>query len=224
MFQSFQDALTAGDFDALVNTSLGQIIIFVLAAGLLILAVSLSNSKEGLSVKALTYSAIAIAIGFVLSNFKILQLPYGGSVTPFSMLPILAIGYFFGIRTGVLAGVVFGLVQMALAPAGYIVSPAQALLDYPLAYGALGLSGIFMNHNNGLVKGVLLGSFSRFIFHFISGVIFFAMYAPENLNPVLYSAGYNISYTGIEGIVTAIVVAIPAVSGVINQVKKNLLA
>jgi thiamine transporter len=222
MFQSFQDAIASGDLQAIVDSTLGQIIIFALAVIVLILAVSLTNTKEKISVKALTYSAIAVAIAFVLSTIKIVELPQGGSITPFSMFPIILIGYFFGIRTGILAGIVYGLIQLALG--SYVVSPAQLLLDYPLAFGALGLSGIFHNKKNGLLLGIMAGCLGRFVFHFISGIVFFAMYTPEGWNPVVYSIWYNISYTGVEGVLTCLVVAIPPVMMATKHVKKRLTA
>jgi len=224
MFTDFQNAISSGDLEAIFGSLLGQIIIIVIGLGLLLFAVGFAGNKKGekVNVKALTYSSIAIAIGFVLSKIELFALPQGGSITPFSMLFIIIIGYFFGVRTGVLAGIVFGLLKLALG--GYVFAPIQILLDYPLAFGALGLSGLFANQKYGLIKGIIIGSFGRFICHFISGVVFFGQWAPEGWNSVIYSMWYNFSYVGVEGVATAILVSIPVVATAFNQVKKRAIA
>jgi thiamine transporter len=105
------------------------------------------------------------------------------------MVPILWLALRRGPKVGLFAAAVYGLVQLAVEP--FIVHPLQVLLDYPLAFGALGLAGFF--HNRPFV-GVNVGIWGRFITHFVSGVIFFASYAPEGMNPAVYSAIYNGSY------------------------------
>ncbi len=223
MFQQFQDALISGDLQKIVSSTVGQIIIAVIAIAVLLLAVVYAgSSRDGIRIKALTYSAIAMAISYVLSLVKFVALPQGGSLTLFSMLFIIIIGYFFGLRTGILAGITYGLLQLALG--GWVMHPIQLLLDYPLAYGALGLSGLFKDSKNGLVKGVLLASAGRFLCHFLSGVIFFADYAPEGWNSIVYSFWYNLSYVGVEGIITAAIIAIPSVSLAFTQVKKQAIS
>lgn len=222
MFQEFQDALASGAIDAIVASTVGQIIIAVIAIAILLVAVAFAGNQNGVKIKALTYSAIAMAISYVLSMIKLFALPQGGSLTLFSMLFIILIGYFFGLRTGILAGVTYGLLQLALG--GWVMHPIQLLLDYPLAFGALGLSGLFAGSKNGLVKGVLIASAGRFVCHFIAGVVFFAEYAPEGWNSVVYSFWYNFSYVGVEGLVTAIILAVPAVAKAFSHVKKQAIA
>jgi len=223
MFRQFQDALSSGDIQLVISSTFGQIIIAILAVILLLVAVILAGQKgdKGFNVKALTYSAIAIAISFVLSQFKIISMPQGGTLTPFSMLFIISIGYFFGVRTGVLAGVVYGLLQLAFG--GWVMHPIQLLLDYPLAFGALGLSGIVSKQKHGLAYGVIVGAFARFVCHFLSGVIFFGSYAPEGWNTVIYSAWYNFSYIGVEGIITAAIVIVAPVANAFKRVKQMAL-
>jgi thiamine transporter len=221
MFQSFLEAVSSGDLQAIITSTVGQIIIVVIALVLLLFAVALGGNQKKMSVKALTYSSIAIAISFVLSQFRLFSLPQGGSITPFSMLFIILIGYFFGVKTGVLAGVVYGLLQLAFG--GWVMHPMQLLLDYPLAFGALGLSGVFANQKHGLVAGILVGCTGRFIFHFLSGIIFFASYAPETWNPFVYSLWYNFSYIGVEGVITAIIVLVPSVAQALRSVKKSAI-
>jgi len=90
---------------------------------------------------------------------------------------------------GLLAGTVYGFVQLVLEP--YVVHPAQLVLDYPLAFGLLGLAGLVAARP---LVGVALGIAGRFVAHWLSGVVFFAAYAPEGMNAYLYSALYNAAY------------------------------
>jgi len=88
---------------------------------------------------------------------------------------------------------------------GYIVDPIQAALDYPLAFCALGLAGVFKKLP---LAGVAAGIFSRFVFHFISGVWFFAEYAPAIFGPVAWSIIYNGSYLLGEFLISALIIDI----------------
>jgi len=222
MFNDFLSAISEGDLQGIITTTVGQIIIAVISLIILLLAVSRGGGRnKRLRIKILTYSSLAIAASLVLSQIKIFQMPQGGSLTPFSMLFIIAIGYFFGLSSGLMVGVVYGLIQLVLG--GWVMHPIQLLLDYPLAFAALGLSGLFVNQRYGLAKGIIIGSFGRFLCHFLSGIIFFGSYAPEGWNPAVYSAWYNFSYVGTEGIATALLVSIPAVKKAFYEVKRNAL-
>lgn len=159
--------------------------------------------------KKLVFSAMAIALALVTSYLKIFHMPMGGSITLFSMLFICLIGYWYGPAVGITTGVAYGLLQFAIEP--YFYTIPQVIVDYPLAFGALGLAGFFCNKKNGLLIGYLVGASGRFVFAFLSGYIFFGMYAPETWNPALYSAAYNISYIGAEALLTVIVLSLPPV-------------
>ena len=117
----------------------GQITVTVIIALLLfgIMVITGKNEKKS-KTKALTYSAIMIAIAFALNQITLFKMPQGGSVTPFSMLIVILIAYYFGPRQGIMAGMVFGLLDLLINP--YAIHPVQILLDYPLAFGALGLA------------------------------------------------------------------------------------
>ena len=78
-------------------------------------------------------------------------MPQGGSIKLMSILPIVLCGYLLGTKRGVLAGICVGLLNLIFGP--YIIHPVQLFLDYPIAYGALGLSGLVSNSKNGLTKG-----------------------------------------------------------------------
>ena len=203
------------------TSATGQITVAIVTVLILLVFIAILNKHQALTVQSLTYSAVAITMSVVLSQFKLMRLPQGGSVTPFSMLFIILIGYWFGTLPGVLAGISLGLIKLILGP--YVVHPLQILLDYPSAFGALGLSGLFQkNEHNGLFFGLFSGTFARFIFAFLSGYIFFAMYTPEGWHPVTYAIVYNISYIGVETFLTALLLMIPGVRHAIYYVKNNI--
>jgi len=162
-------------------------------------------SKSAVPTKVLTEAVDAIALTFVLKDLlpPIYHLPQGGSITVAGMVPLLWFSLRRGLRFGVVAGAIYGLVHVALG--GYVLNPVQALIDYPLAFGALGLAGLFRKYP---LFGVGTGIVGRFVFHFISGVVFFWMYAPPEMNPLLYSAIYNGTYLIGEFLISAIVIDI----------------
>ena len=120
-----------------------------------------------------------------------------------------------------MTGVAYGILQFITDP--YIFAPLQVLLDYPLAFGALGLAGFFSTKKHGLMIGYLAGVFGRYVCHVISGYVFFAAYAPEDMNPFLYTLGYNATYIVPEAIVTAIVLCLPPVTNAIATVKRQAI-
>lgn len=168
--------------------------------------------------KKLVFSAMAIALGIVASRFKIFSMPTGGAITPFSMLFVSLVGYWFGLKYGLITGIAYGLLRLLISDSGMISLP-QVLLDYPLAFGALGLSGIFKERKWGLQLGLIVGIFGRFFFHLLSGVLFFGSYAPEGMNVWVYSASYNGGYLSVEAILSILVISIPQVTNALNQVK-----
>lgn len=165
----------------------------------------------------LTYTGICLALAVVLNQIPLFRMPWGGSVTPMSMFFITLIGYLFGVKAGVLGGIAMGLLNLALG--GWVFHPVQVLLDYPLAFGALGLSGLLRNHKQGLAYGFVVGALGRWFFHFLSGWLFFYIWAPAGWNYALYSAVYNIAYIGVEAVLTLIVLAIPVTQSAIARVK-----
>ena len=170
----------------------------------------------------IAFAAMAMALAVATSMIKVIKLPMGGSVTLFSMLFIVLIGYWYGIKTGLTAAIAYGVLQLLLDP--YILNIPQVLLDYILGFGALGLSGVFSKSKHGLVKGYIIGVIGRFICSFLSGWIFFAVYTPEFFNSaVLYSVVYNGSYIGLEAVVTLVVISLPSVNKALAYVKNNLV-
>jgi len=145
-------------------------------------------SKPILQTKVIAEIVAFVALSTALSFIKLFSLPQGGSVTAGSMVPVLWLSLRRGGKIGLFACVVYGLVQLFVEP--FIVHPVQVLLDYPLAFGALGLAGFFKNRP---FLGVNIGIAGRFVAHFVSGVVYFAEFAGE-MNPIIYSVIYNGSY------------------------------
>ena len=177
------------------------------------------KKNQTLSVKALTYCAICIALATVLSNVKIYKMPMGGTVTACSMLFISIIGYWFGAFAGILAAVAYGVMQLIFDP--YIIHPVQLLLDYPFAFGILGISGFFANAKHGLVKGYILGALGRWLCSTISGIVFFYEYAGSQ-NVFVYSSLYNITYIAPEILITVALISVPAFKNAIEYIKRSL--
>lgn len=197
----------------------GGYLALALVTVLILFIITISNKKsKKINTKQLSYAAMALALGTVASFIKITSLPFGGSVTLFSMFFICFIGYLYGVKIGLMTGVAYGMIQLIIGP--YIFNPWQLLLDYPLAFGALGLSGLFYKSKYGLIKGCILGMFARYVFHVMSGYIFFKDYAPAGMNPLLYSLGYNATYIIPELILTIIVICIPSILSAFTEIKK----
>jgi thiamine transporter len=154
--------------------------------------------------RVLTEAALAVALSFVLGFIVLFKMPFGGSVS-LEMIPLILLALRQGWRVGVVAGAAYGLLDLVIDP--YVVHPLQLLLDYPLAFGALGLAGLFKPTIRGAVIGATVAVLARFVCHFLSGVIFFASYAPEGWNPYLYSAAYNAAYL-VPSLAIAIVVTV----------------
>ncbi|RDU23974.1 energy-coupled thiamine transporter ThiT [Anaerosacchariphilus polymeriproducens] len=203
-----------------IPNTIGYIILLLIISTLLILISLIRSNKttKKLQTKQLIFSSLAIALGVVASFIKFYNLPMGGSITLFSMLFICLVGYWFGPKIGIMTSVGYGLLQLFIEP--YILSLPQLILDYILAYGALGLSGFMHNKKYGLYSGYILGVLGRYIFSFLSGIIFFANFAPKNFNPVIYALLYNGSYLIPEAAFTLIIITLPPMRYAINNVKK----
>lgn len=169
---------------------------------------------------------MAIALATVISVvIKLPSLPNGGSVTLFSMLIICLIGYWYGPKISLIAAIAYGILQFITGP--YVVHPLQVVLDYPLAFGALGLSGFFCDSKNGLIKGFLAGSMGRLLVHCISGVIFYTTYVGDLMGNVAAIWGgivYNMSYIIPEVILTLVLLALPPVRRAFAELKKMALS
>lgn len=202
-----------------VPTTLGNILLAVILIALLAVAMFfVKKHTKKLTVKQLAFCAMSIALGTILSNIKVFDFPTGGSITLLSMLVICLPGYWFGLGAGIMTGVAYGVLQMLIDP--YILYPMQLVVDYLLAFGALGLSGLFTNAKNGLIKGYTAGVLGRYVFAVISGWVFFGAYAWEGWGAFSYSLAYNAIYIFAEAAVTIVILLLPPVKKVMAMGKK----
>lgn len=178
------------------------------------------NSEKRTDVKALTVSALLIALSTVLGQIKVFEMPQGGAVTLFSILPIAVCAYLLGTRRGVMAGFCVGLINLIFGP--YVIHPVQLLMDYPIAFGAVGLAGITRNYRNGLTTGYIIGLIGRYICAVLSGVIFFGAYAPEGFNAWTWSLWYNLTYLAAEGLLTVLIINIPPVKNMFLNLRSQM--
>ncbi len=200
-------------------TTAGIIAFAVIAALLLVLAAFITSSaskekKKLFSTKQLVFSAVMLALGFATSYVKIIEMPWGGSVTLFSMLFVTMIGYWYGPKIGISCAFAYGIMQFLQGGGTYILSPLQACLDYFFAFAALGVSGFFYKKKNGLLIGYIVAILARGLFHTIGGYIYWMDYMPDNFPSslaIVYPILYNYAYILLEGVVTVIVIMLPPV-------------
>jgi thiamine transporter len=202
-------------------TTAGYTALVVIMLAVLLLGCAIFGTKKQFSAKQLAFSAMAIALAMVTSMIKLIHMPMGGSVTLFSMLFIVLIGYWFGLGSGLTTAVAYGILQLVVDP--YILSIPQMLVDYIFAFGALGLAGIFWKNKSrySLILCYLAAVLGRYFFAFLSGWIFFGTYAGYyGFNSgVVYSLAYNGAYIGLEALFTLILIAIPPVNKALAYVK-----
>jgi len=164
--------------------------------------------------KILTESAIMIALSTVLSVLKLAEMPYGGSITVASALPLAIIAYRYGLKTGLFAGMVHAALQLVLglSALSYATSwqsvVAIIMLDYILAFMFIGVAGIFRkvinNQAAALTAGVLLYSVIRYAFHVIAGATVWAGISIPTAAALAYSFIYNATYMIPETIVLTV--------------------
>lgn len=220
-------------FQFLVNaegglTTAGYVI--SVAAGILLFVLALvfagkSSARQKMSVKQLVFCAMAMALAFITSYIKLFELPWGGSITLCSMLFFVLAAYWYGPKTGMLVGLAYGILQFIQEP--YVLSFFQVCCDYILAFAALGVAGFFANQKYGLIKGYIAAVIARGAFHALGGYLYWMDYMPENFPQALkslYPIVYNYSYLLAEAVLTLIILAIPAVSKALNQVRQTALS
>ena len=197
----------------------GALLALSLLAGLVLAD---RGEKKGLAVKQLAYCSMAVALAYVTSFIKVFKLPYGGSVTLLSMLFIVLVAHWYGVKTGILVGFAYGILQFLQEP--YFLTLFQVLCDYVLAFAALGLAGLFRGgKKNSLLIGYIVAVLARGVFHTLGGYLYWMDYMPENFPQslrTLYPIIYNYSYLLAEGIITVIVIKIPAVASALERVRK----
>ena len=165
-------------------------------------------------IRRIIETALMLALSTILAELAVVPFPLGGSVTIFSQVPMVVISYRYGVKWGIFSGLAMGVIQalFGLNNITYfkeIVSCLIVLLvDYIIAFGALGLGGMFRkiikNQPIYLALGGAVVSVMRFLCHFVSGVTIWADYTNGAKEVLLYSLGYNGGYMLPELIITVI--------------------
>lgn len=144
--------------------------------------------------KTLAVCGIMTAMSVVLSFVKIFELPYGGSITLFSMVPIAFAGYAYGIKWGLACGTIWGVIECLLGASGTLAYLTDNMLnfiicllfDYIVAFAVVGLSGVFKqkikNNSISFALGAGFSVFLRFVCHFATGYIIWREYAVDTLS------------------------------------------
>ncbi len=152
-------------------------------------------------------------------------MPWGGSITLCSMLFIVLIANWYGVKAGISVGLAYSILQFIQEP--YVLSFFQVCCDYFLAFAALGAAGFFAKSSHGLVKGYIAAVIARGAFHALGGYLYWMDYMPDNFPQSLksiYPIAYNYSYLLAEALITVIVISIPAVARALEQVKKTAVS
>ena len=169
--------------------------------------------------KMLVVGAMCIALAFALNQVSLFRMPQGGSVTPFSMMFIALAGFWLGPVFGIVAGVSMGLLNMST---GFLaVNAGSVMLDYPIAFGALGLAGFFRKMKFGLQIGYIVGVLGRFAGVWLSGYLFWLERAPGS---AWGSAVYNATYIAPEMLATLVIISLPAVKHAVDAVTKSVVS
>ena len=181
---------------------------------------TMTRDKQKWSTRMLANASLCIALSFILSYAKLYEMPQGGSVTLASMLPVFMFAYAYGVGPGMAVGFAYGLLQFVQG--GWFVHPIQFLLDYPLAFAMLGFAGIARKLPDrwGMIPGILLGTFMRFLCAFLTGVFFWGEGAGEQ-NVLVYSAVYNGTYLIPESIICIVIALIPQIRRLARQLSLN---
>ena len=182
------------------TTSTVRLLSIAAIALAIIVLVLMAVTNKGFNTKALVFAAAAVASSFVLSFIKFTPVAYGGSITLASFVPVLIYTYCQGFAKGLVAGIVFGLLNFIQSP--YILVPETFVLDYILGFLAISLMAFAPKLAKGLTAQILLGTalvYSvRFIMHFAAGFIYFnygvVIDSFPTANGAIYSFIYNLSY------------------------------
>ena len=207
-------------FDFADVSTTGWIAVGALAALAVVLLV-IARGHVRWTARMIANAALCLALAFVLSYIKLFDLPQGGAVTAASLLPIVAFAYSYGLAPGLVVGVAYGLLQMIQDP--WIVTPVQAILDYPLAFACIALAAVArkLPDSWGWLAGMALAAVGRFVCHTFTGVVFFAEYAEgTGLSPFVYSVSYN-SFVFVDMAICAVVMAFPQVRGALKRMTER---
>lgn len=190
--------------------------VFALIGILILIIFGLYLRRIKTTTRMLVHISLMLALTIVLHYIRLYHFPQGGSITLGAMIPLLLLSYRYGTGIGALAGFVFGIINMLQDP--FILHPIQVLFDYPLPYMAMGLAALLPNH---LILSTALAFLGRFLCHFISGVVFFASYAPEGMSPIIYSLTVNLSMMIPECLICCVILKILPLNRLLNAMDRT---
>lgn len=163
--------------------------------------------KYKFTTKSIARIGVTVAIAFVLHLIVLFRLPQGGTINLFAFLPIMLLGVMFGKEEGLTAGLIFGALELINDP--FVINPIQFLLDYSLAAMPLGLVGIFgTDKKYKIFIGAVVAIALNLLSHTVSGAVFFGQYAPAGMNVWLYSIVYNLTTSGVDGLMNIIAIMV----------------
>lgn len=204
-------------------------IVSIIAVCLIIVAVLLLSFTKGISdTRVLVNGAVCIAVSFALSFFKY-GMPYGGSVTLASFVPLIIYSYAYGPIKGLMVGLIFSVLQFLQEP--WFLTPVQLLLDYPLAFSSIALASVFKKSFKNKTTAVILGCLSIFVFrlfmHTFAGMIFFsAGYVNAALptsSAFIYSLVYNLTYVPLDMLLSILAIVYLLKSNTFDRLIKMLI-
>lgn len=177
-----------------------QLALYLSTAAIILVAIATAafSDKKGnpaFDSKAISLAGVCVALSYALSYIKLWDMPNGGSITLVSLLPVMLYAYLFGMKKGLFVGFIYGLLQSLQDP--YIIHPAQFLLDYPVAFSAVGFAGALsatkLPDRVSFALSALIAGTVRFVSHVLSGVFAFSSYAIDAgaSSALAYSAAYN---------------------------------
>ena len=184
----------------------------------------MSESKKSSHTRIFAEIVVFSALAAVLYAVRPFSLPFGGAITLGSMVPVMFLSLRRGIRVGVIAGAVFGALALpidvvTLGASNIIVSPQQVFLEYPVAFGVLGLTGIFHRKTvRFAIAGAAISVFVKFLIHYFVGVyVWYYVYSfPEGYGQYVFPAVYNGSFLLVELIISAVLLAVLVKRGTLD--------
>lgn len=229
MFLSFLAAeATEDQIDLVKWITIGVLLLLVIV----ILLLSTIGKKQKLDTRTVVYAAICVSTSFALSYLKF-SMPYGGSITFASLVPLMIFAYAFGPLRGLVAGLVYGLLQFIQDP--WFLNGIQFVLDYLLAFAAIALVPIFKkvvkNQKASVLLGVAAFGIARLAMHICSGIVFVqAGYITEvewmanlaDIGAFLYSLVYNGLYVLPDTLICAAVFVYLLHSGAFSKLLSRL--
>ena len=194
------------------NVWIGIIAVLILA----VLLATSSATRRIWNAKSLAFAALCIALSTVLRYIKIFEMPQGGSVTLASMFPLMLFAAAYGVGPGMLVGAAYGFIRYMTG--GWFVHPVQFLLDYPLAFALIGLTGLYVHLPHrwnawSLYACMILGAIGRAASATLAGVFFWdTAFWPS----LVYNGTYLIPDTAI-----CMVVAVPLAQRLLKIMRKD---